>query len=72
MLVTSLAFLIYASALALAQQTPITYGSAHNSTPITGLWSSGSGNVTTGSVRMSVRLLWHLFTKEKCVDLRKS
>jgi len=49
MLLTSFAFLIYASAAALAQsQTPIVYNTAHNVTSISGTWSSGSGNVTTG------------------------
>ncbi|KAF8481512.1 ROT1 protein [Russula emetica] len=48
MLLTPLAFLVYASASALAQQAPITYDSAHNVTPITGTWSSGSMNVSTG------------------------
>ena len=63
MLLTSLAFLLYASALALAQQ--IVYDSAHNVTPITGTWSSGSMNVVTGSVRMFVFLLWHLLITGK-------
>ena len=51
MLITSLAFLVYASASAFAQ-TQIVYDSAHNVTPITGTWSSGSMNVVTGAVRM--------------------
>jgi hypothetical protein len=67
MFLTSLALLIYASASALAQQ--IVYDVAHNTTPITGTWSSGSGNVTTGPVRMFVRLLWRLFTRGS-VDIR--
>ena len=60
MLLTSLACLVYASASALAQ-TQIVYDSAHNATPITGTWSSGSMNVVTGAVRMFVHLPWHLF-----------
>ena len=63
MLLTSLAFLVYASALALAQQ--IVYDSAHNVTPITGTWSSGSMNVVTGAVRLFVLLLWHLLITGK-------
>jgi hypothetical protein len=54
MLLTSLAFLVYASASALAQQ--IVYDTAHNVTPITGTCSSGSMNVVTGAVRMFVQL----------------
>ena len=53
MLLTSLAFLVYASASALAQ-SQITYDSAHNVTPITGTWSSGAMNVITGPVRIFV------------------
>jgi hypothetical protein len=63
MLLTSLAFLLYASALALAQQ--IVYDAAHNVTPITGTWSTGSMNVVTGAVRMFVLLLWHLLITGK-------
>jgi hypothetical protein len=63
MLLTSLAFLVYASALALAQQ--IVYDSAHNVTPISGTWSSGAMNVVTGAVRVFVHLLWHLFITGK-------
>ena len=60
MLLPSFAFLIYASAAALVQgQTQTVYNTAHNVTSISGTWSSGSGNVTTGPVRMFVRLLWH-------------
>lgn len=62
MLLTSFAFLVYASASALAQTV---YDSAHNVTPITGTWSSGSMNVVTGAVRMFVHLLWHLFITGK-------
>lgn len=72
MLLTYLPFLIYASTAVLAQQTPITYDTAHNVTAITGTWSSGSGNVTTGSVRMFVRLLWHSLIRGMGVDLCKS
>jgi len=46
MLLRSLTFFLTASASALAQTV---YDSAHNVTPITGTWSSGSMNVTTGS-----------------------
>ncbi|KAI0274290.1 hypothetical protein BGY98DRAFT_1178516 [Russula aff. rugulosa BPL654] len=46
MLLTSFAFLICASASALAQQ--VSYDTAHNVTPITGTWSSGAMNVVTG------------------------
>ena len=49
MLLRSLAFFLTASASALAQTV---YDSAHNVTPITGTWSSGSMNVTTGPVRI--------------------
>ena len=49
MLLRSLTFLLAASASALAQTV---YDSAHNVTPITGTWSSGSMNVTTGAVRL--------------------
>ena len=59
MFLTSLAFLLGASASALAQ-SQIVYDSAHNVTPITGTWSSGSMNVVTGAVRMFVHLPWHL------------
>lgn len=52
MLLTSFAFLICASASALAQQ--VVYDTAHNVTPITGTWSSGAMNVVTGPVRMFV------------------
>ncbi len=52
MLLRSLAFLLSVSAFALAQ---IVYDSAHNVTPITGTWSSGSMNVTTGAVSIFSR-----------------
>jgi hypothetical protein len=52
MLLTSLAFLVCASAPAFAQQ--VSYDAAHNVTPITGTWCSGSMNVMTGAVRMFV------------------
>lgn len=71
MLLSSLAFLIYASASALAQsQTPIVYDVAHNATPISGTWSSGSRNVTTGAVRMFACFLWHSFIRGNRVELR--
>ena len=54
MLLTSFAFLVCASASALAQQ--VVYDTAHNVTPITGTWSSGSMNVWTGTVRMFMHL----------------
>ena len=66
MLLTSLAFLVCASTSALAQQQPqIVYDNAHNATSITGTWSSGSMNVTTGSVRVFVHLQWRLFITGK-------
>jgi hypothetical protein len=66
MLLTSLAFLVYASASALAQ-TQIVYDSAHNVTPISGTWSSGAMNVVTGPVRIFVHLLWLLIHCGKMV-----
>lgn len=48
MLLRSLALILSASASVLAQQ--IVYNSAHNVTSIQGTWSSGSRNVTTGTV----------------------
>ncbi|KAI9448924.1 chaperone for protein-folding within the ER, fungal-domain-containing protein [Russula earlei] len=46
MLLTSFVLLLSASTSALAQTV---YDAAHNVTPITATWSSGSMNVTTGS-----------------------
>ncbi len=50
-----------------AQQTPITYDSTHNVTPITGTWSTGSMSVVTGAVRMFMCSLCHLFTQGEMV-----